>query len=197
MCRSFLPKKNQLPGRRTIARTESHGRTERWCLALSRVGYCNAALSPLFRSLSLHHFWCSHSAHPAARPPPSLILLLFPRVRHPRDHRRSCTSILCDSSFSIYFPRFAPRFPLQMSPRGRLTFALTTSSPSHIYIYIYISFSRSIWTPFSRPFDWRETLDHRLAINHSPLAFMLPSVFFVLFFFRFIVVTSRAANVRF
>lgn len=153
-----------------IARTESHGRTERWCLPLSRVGYCNAALAPLsfplaspFLMLSL----CSpcrwltfvlHSSPPPARLPP-------------RDHRRSCTSILCDSPFSIYFPRFAPRFPLQMSPRGRLTFVLTAlSSPSLLRDSISLSFffTPLLGTRFSRLFDWRETLDHRLAINHSP-----------------------------
>lgn len=153
MCtyRSFLPKKNQLFGRRTIARTESHGRTERWCLPLSRVGYCNAALAPLaplsfplaspFLVLSLcSPRWATSIPH--SSPPPTRL--------PPRDHRRLCTSILCDSPFSIYFPWFAPRSPLQMSPRGRLTFALAAllslslSLPFSLLLHLDLLFT-AVW----------------------------------------------------
>jgi len=84
--------------------------------ALSRVGYCNAAFASLSRSFSLRS---PDSLAPLTGRPP-------PPTASP-GHHRSCTSILRDSPFSIYFTRLAPRFSLQMSPRGRLTFALPSS----------------------------------------------------------------------
>lgn len=130
-------------------RAESHERAERWCLCYPGSGTA-MQLSPLFRSLSFRHPRSLALLTPARPPPPRFT---------PHD-RRSCTSILRDSPFSIYFPRLAPRFSLQMSPRGRLTFA---PSPS-----FFLSFSLLFSLPspallasfrsFLRPFDWREHL---------------------------------------
>lgn len=66
-------------------------------------------LSPLFRSLSLRHFWCSHSAHPA-KPPPSLILLHLPRVCHP------VATVACALPFYVIRPSPSIFLDLRLAP---------------------------------------------------------------------------------
>jgi len=148
---------NYSPGDR--ARTGSRERTERWCLCYPGSGTA-MQLSPLFRSPSrFRHFWDALALlRPAdlttpSTPSPSACPL-FPW------HTQSHLHFTCDSPFSL-----ALRFSLQMSPRGRLTFALSLS-------FFLPHFFRSLFpgsicppapppfpsTLFSRLFDWRELL---------------------------------------